>query len=324
MSGPGETSDLGPAARTSSVSVVVPVYRGSATLRELHCRTLEQLGADNDDWELIFVDDCSPDGSWEVIEQLHREDPGHVVALQMSRNFGQHAALLAGVRISTKDIVVTMDDDLQHRPSTISTLIGALGQGNDLVYGVPEKGEHAKWRNITSRTAKWILSNTIGAEQARNSSAFRAFRRELSDGWSRVSDPYVSLDVLLSWVTTSHAAIPIPMDERAAGTSNYSFLKLMRHMLNMMTGYSTRPLRLVTLLGFLASFAGLASLFFVIGRWWMTENATPGFAFLASMISVFGGLQLFALGVIGEYLGRMHVRSMSKPAYNVRRSVGIV
>ncbi|MDG2026326.1 MAG: glycosyltransferase, partial [Acidimicrobiales bacterium] len=227
-------------------------------------------------------------------------------------------------RISTKDIVVTMDDDLQHRPSTISTLIGALGQGNDLVYGVPEKGEHAKWRNITSRTAKWILSNTIGAEQARNSSAFRAFRRELSDGWSRVSDPYVSLDVLLSWVTTSHAAIPIPMDERAAGTSNYSFLKLMRHMLNMMTGYSTRPLRLVTLLGFLASFAGLASLFFVIGRWWMTENATPGFAFLASMISVFGGLQLFALGVIGEYLGRMHVRSMSKPAYNVRRSVGIV
>ncbi|MDG2026683.1 MAG: glycosyltransferase, partial [Acidimicrobiales bacterium] len=125
------------------MSVVVPVYRGSATLRELHCRTLEQLGADNDDWELIFVDDCSPDGSWEVIEQLHREDPGHVVALQMSRNFGQHAALLAGVRISTKDIVVTMDDDLQHRPSTISTLIGALGQGNDLVYGVPEKGEHA-------------------------------------------------------------------------------------------------------------------------------------------------------------------------------------
>lgn len=324
MTGTDEISDLGSATQKASVSVVVPTYRGSATLREFHRRTLEQLGASNDDWELIFVDDCSPDGSWEVIEQLHSEDPNHVVALQMSRNFGQQAALLAGVRISTKDIVVTMDDDLQHRPSTIPTLIGALCQGNDLVYGVPEKGEHAKWRNITSRTAKWILSNTIGAEHARNSSAFRAFRRELGDGWGGVSDPYVSIDVLLSWVTTNHAAIRVPMDERAVGSSNYSFLKLTRHMLNMMTGYSTRPLRLVTLFGFLASFAGLASLFFVIGRWWLTENATPGFAFLASMISVFGGLQLFALGVIGEYLGRVHVRSMSKPAYNVRRSVGIV
>lgn len=203
----------------------------------------------------------------------------------------------------------------------IPVLIDSLGQGNDLVYGVPERAEHAPWRNVTSRTAKWILASTIGAEQARNSSAFRAFRRELSNGWEEISDPYVSIDVLLSWVTTQHVAVKVPMDERAEGESNYNFFKLTGHMLNMMTGFSTRPLRLVTATGFLASLAGLASLFFVVGRWWLSDNSAPGFAFLASLISVFGGLQLFGLGVIGEYLGRMHVRSMNKPIYNIRHTL---
>lgn len=302
------------------VSVVVPVYRGERTIVELHRQVAEAL--DGTAWELIFVDDASPDGAWRVIGDLAAVD-GRVHGIQMSRNFGQHAALLAGIRAAKYAVTVTMDDDLQHRPSTISTLVAALGPDTDLVYGQSVEEEHAAWRNLTSRAAKWILATTIGADQARESSALRAFKTVLRDGWRRVSDPYVSIDVLLSWVTTRHTAVVVPMDERREGTSNYTLRKLIKHMVNMLTGYSTRPLRLVTWLGFLASFFGLCVLTYVVVQYLTGTRSVPGFPFIASLVSILGGMQLFGLGVIGEYLGRVHVRSMDRPTYMIRQEITV-
>jgi glycosyltransferase involved in cell wall biosynthesis len=230
--------------------------------------------------------------------------------------------LLAGIRQARHEVIVTMDDDLQHRPDTIPMLVRELDDETDLVYGKSAQEEHVPWRNISSRLAKWILATTIGAEQARDSSAFRAFASTLREGWEGVSDPYVSIDVLLSWVTSRHKAVTVQMDERRIGTSNYTFRNLMRHMINMLTGYSTRPLRLVTWLGFLASAFGFLTLAYVLTQWLIGDDPVPGFAFLASLISILGGLQLFGLGVIGEYLGRMHVRSMNRPTYLIRRRLG--
>ncbi|CAB4561696.1 unannotated protein [freshwater metagenome] len=314
-----DTTRHEPSSLSPGLSVVVPVYRGGRTIEELRRQIATAMADLAVDWELVFVDDASPDGSWKIIEAMSTED-ARVRGIQMSRNYGQHAALLAGIRAARFDVTITMDDDLQHRPDQIAVLLAALDDDTDLVYGQPEIEEHAPWRNVTSRLAKWVLATTIGAEQARETSAFRAFRTALREGWRRVSDPFVSIDVLLSWTTTHHCAVTVVMDERSVGTSNYTFRKLVLHMINMLTGYSTRPLRAVTWLGFLASAFGFAVLLYVIIQYLVSDSSVPGFAFIASLVALLGGMQLFGLGMIGEYLGRVHVRSMDRPTYMVRRT----
>ena len=297
------------------VSIVVPVYNGARSIEELTRRVAESMGS-VPEWELIFVVDGSPDDSWEIVERLVATNP-RVVGIDLFRNFGQHNALLAGIRSASFDVVVTMDDDLQHRPETIPTLLAALDGRIDLVYGQPVDDEHNTWRNLTSRIAKAAMSASIG-DMAKHSGAFRAFRTSLRDGFAQVDDPYVSIDVLLSWVTTHYTTVVTVMDARATGRSNYTLRKLFRHAINMLTGYSAKPLRVVTWLGFILALFGLATLVFVVVRYFTSESDVPGFAFLASLISILAGAQLFGLGVIGEYLGRMHFRSMQRPSYVIR------
>jgi hypothetical protein len=211
-----------------------------------------------------------------------------------------------------------MDDDLQHRPETIPVLIGALQGSIDLVYGSSPDEEHGAWRSLASRIAKAAMGASIGGDMARQSGAFRAFRTALRDGFADVDDPYVSIDVLLSWVTVNYTTANTPMDTRLIGSSNYTVRSLVAHAINMVTGYSSKPLRLVSWLGFALAFFGLVTLTFVIVRFVISDSEVPGFAFLASLISILAGAQLFGLGVIGEYLGRMHVRSMQRPPYVIR------
>ena len=303
----------------NSVSVVVPVYNGCASLRELATRVQATL-AGTVDWELIFVVDGSPDDSWRLVRDLVSEDP-RIRGVDLFRNFGQHNALLAGIRAAGHDVIVTMDDDLQHRPETIPVLLEALTEDVDLVYGTSPEPNHDRWRNLTSRLAKGAMGYTIGGRMARDSGAFRAFRTSLRAGFERVNDSYISIDVLLSWVTTRYRSVETPMDPRETGDSNYNVRKLLRHTVNMVTGYSSRPLRLVSWLGFGFALFGSGALVFVLVRYFTGGTAVPGFAFLASLISILAGAQLFGLGVIGEYLGRMHFRSMQQPTYVVRATL---
>jgi undecaprenyl-phosphate 4-deoxy-4-formamido-L-arabinose transferase len=298
------------------VSVVVPVYNGAASIGELTERTIAALDG-LVDWELIFVVDGSPDDSWSTVSELvdkHRE----VVGINLFRNFGQHNALLAGIRQASFDVIVTMDDDLQHRPETIPTLLQNLTDDVDLVYGRSDEEEHSRWRNWSSRFVKFLMGASIGGRMARDSGAFRAFRTALRNGFERVDDPYVSIDVLLSWVTTQYTTCVTPMNQRTVGTSAYTFRKLLRHTLNMVTGYSVKPLRLVTWMGFFFALFGLGTLTYVLVRHFTTADSVPGFAFIASLVSILAGAQLFGLGMIGEYLGRMHFRSMQRPPYVMR------
>ena len=303
-----------------SVSVVVPVFNGAATLPELASRVRIALTSAAVDWELIFVVDGSPDDSWSVVEKLAAQHP-EIAGIDLYRNFGQHNALLAGIRAARFDAIVTMDDDLQHRPEMIPVLLEALVDGVDLVYGTSPEREHRAWRNLTSRVAKAAMGLTIGGQMARDSGAFRAFRTSLRSGFELVNDPYISIDVLLSWVTVRYRSVTTPMDHRVSGSSNYTVRKLLRHTLNMVTGYSSKPLRLVAWLGFGFAMFGTAALAFVLIRYFTGGTEVPGFAFLASLISILAGAQLFGLGLIGEYLGRMHFRSMQRPTYVIRATV---
>jgi undecaprenyl-phosphate 4-deoxy-4-formamido-L-arabinose transferase len=236
------------------------------------------------------------------------------------RNYGQHNAVLCGIRAARHDVVVTMDDDLQHPPEEVPKLLALLDQGYDVVYGTPAEERHGFMRDVASVVTKATMRAAMRVDIARNVSAFRAFRTELRDAFAGYSAPYVSVDVLLSWATTRFGAVPVRHDLRTTGGSNYTLRGLIRHALNMTTGFSIIPLRIATLTGFACSIFGVGVLAYVIGRYALEGSPVAGFPFLASIIAIFSGAQLFALGVIGEYLGRMHFQVMGRPTYAVRET----
>ncbi|HHH39414.1 MAG TPA: glycosyltransferase [Sedimenticola sp.] len=296
------------------ISVVVPVYRAEATLQELYRRLTGSLAAIDPDFELIMVEDCGGDRSWEIIEQLADADP-RVHGLRLARNYGQHNALLCGIRAARGEIIVTLDDDVQNPPEEIPKLLDKLAQGFDVVYGTPDKEQHGLLRNIASRITKLALQSTMGAETAAKVSAFRAFRSRLRNAFSGYRSPTVNIDVLLTWGTSRFAAVTVAHKPRFAGVSGYTLRKLVAHALNMMTGFSILPLQMASVMGFLFAAIGLLILLYVIGRYLLIGTSVPGFTFLASIIAIFSGVQLFALGIFGEYLARMHLRAMERPPY---------
>jgi glycosyltransferase involved in cell wall biosynthesis len=173
-----------------------------------------------------------------------------VRGIRLSRNYGQHSALLCGIRAAKHEIVLTMDDDLQHPVSEIATMLAALTPEFDVVYGAPLEEQHGFLRDLASRLTKMALTSAMGAETARNVSAFRAFRTRLREGFQDYRSPWVSIDVLLTWATSRFAAIKVRHAQRAAGISGYTPRKLIRHALNLMTGFSTLPLQIASFVGF--------------------------------------------------------------------------
>jgi glycosyltransferase involved in cell wall biosynthesis len=312
----GECSREGPLP-PQRISVVIPVYRSEAILPELVRRLESVLGAIAENFELILVNDCSPDRSWDVISKL-AEQYSWIRPINLMRNYGQHNALLCGIRAARYDVIVTMDDDLQHPPEEIPKLLEVLAGGYDVVYGTPEQEQHGLGRDFASWVTKLALQNVMGAEVARKVSAFRVFRAQVAKAFAHYEGSFVSIDVLLTWGTNRFASTPVKHRPREQGTSGYTVRKLMTHAMNMMTGFSTMPLQMASLIGFVFTLFGLAVLAYVVIRYFVHGGSVPGFPFLASIVAIFSGAQLFALGIIGEYLARMHFRSMQKPPYVVR------
>ncbi|SRR6266436_848572 len=302
------------------LSIVVPVYRSAEILPELVRRLQEVLPTLASSYEVVLVNDCSPDRSWEVIGELASRHPW-IRAINLMRNYGQHNALLCGIRGCQYGVIVTIDDDLQHPPEEIPKLLAVLGQHYDVVYGTPAQEQHGLLRDLASLTTKLALQNVMGAEIARQVSAFRAFRTEVATAFTHYAGSFVSIDVLLTWGTNRFAATPVRHEPRAQGISGYTFRKLITHTMNMMTGFSTMPLQIASLVGFAFTLFGFGVLCFVLVRYFLQGTPVPGFPFLASIVALFSGAQLFALGIMGEYLARMHFRSMQKPPYVVRMQI---
>ena len=298
------------------ISAVIPVYKSKDCLIELHTRLKRVLESIGDKYEIIFVEDCGNDGAWEVILQICQEDP-HTRGIRLSRNFGQHNALLCGIREARYDITLTLDDDLQHPPEEIPKLVGKLEEGYDVVYGPPREEQHGLWRDTASLITKSALRKILGAKIAKDVCAFRVFRTRLREAFSSFSGPFVSIDVLLSWGAGRFGAVPVPHEARTKGKSNYTLGKLASHAFNMITGFSVWPLRVASIVGFVFTLFGMAVLVYVLGRYWTEGGTVRGFPFLASIIAIFSGAQLFALGILGEYLARMHFKILDKPSYLV-------
>jgi undecaprenyl-phosphate 4-deoxy-4-formamido-L-arabinose transferase len=303
------------------LSIVIPVYNSQEALPELALRLGHVMASQGVSWELILVNDGSLDRSWQMIRELQAIHP-NIQGVDLMRNYGQHNALLCGIRMARGAVIVTMDDDLQHPPEEIPKLLAKLAEGIDVVYGTPQQEQHGLWRDLASRITKLALQSAMGAATARQVSAFRAFRSQLRQAFLDYRNTYVSIDVLLTWGSNRFAAVPVEHRPRPYGASNYTFKKLVRHAVNMITGFSVVPLRLASLMGFAFSLFGLLVLVYVIGRYLILGYSVPGFPFLASTVAIFSGVQLFALGIIGEYLARMYFRSMDRPPYVVRQQTG--
>jgi glycosyltransferase involved in cell wall biosynthesis len=302
-------------------SIVIPVYNGAETLGELLERLAFVLPDLCQQYEAVLVNDGSQDESWQVIQEL-AEQYHWVHGINLMRNYGQHNALLCGIRAARFEIIVTMDDDLQHPPEEIHKLLAKLDEGYDVVYGTPAHMPHSWWRNLFSLTTKRVLAYVMGVKNIRDFAAFRAFHTRLRAAFDKYQNPNVLVDVLLSWGTSRFATQVVEEKPRAAGQSNYNFYKLFQYTMVVLTSFSTVPLRFTSMLGFIFTLFGLGIFLYVVAVYFLL-GSTPGFPFLASIIAIFSGTQLFALGIIGEYLARVFDRSMDRPAYIIQESLSV-
>jgi undecaprenyl-phosphate 4-deoxy-4-formamido-L-arabinose transferase len=271
-------------------------------------------------FEVVLVNDGSPDDSWGVIARLVRRYEW-VRGILLTRNYGQENASLCGILESRFDVIATMDDDLQHAPEELPELLNKLSEGYDVVYGVPRVRRQPWWKSWLSAAVKRAISFSVGLPSVRQMSAFKAFRGEVRETYASIGGPDVAVDVLLSWIFTRFAAVEIDEAPRAHGASNYGLLKLMRVSLRILVNYTTIPLRLTSLLGFIFTIFGFL-LFLYVLTVYFALGSIPGFSFLASVITIFSGVQLFALGIIGEYLARVFERSSGRPRYAIRERLG--
>lgn len=303
--------------RGETLSVVVPVYGGGGTIAGVVQRVIDVLDRTALSGELVLVD-ASPDNAWEVLQQLQAAYPERIQIMQLMRNFGQHNALMCGLRHARGKYIVTMDDDGQHPPEEIPRLVEAMEKtGADVVYGVPRNRRHAWWRNLGA----WAVVRffQIALRTPVVPSALRILRREVVDAITQYPYHFTHIDGLIVWNTTRIGQVLVEHRPRASGRSGYSLSKLLLLAVNVFTNFSLLPLQVATVVGILAAVGGLTLGLAYLLLYLLGHIAVPGYASTIVAVLVLGGLQLLALGIIGEYLGRVHLNLNKRPQYTVRQ-----
>ena len=302
-----------------SLSLVIPVYGSEPVLPELVRRLqamFDQQARPSDDYELILVCDCSPDRSWAVIRSLAEQYPW-VRGILLRMNAGQHNALMAGFSQARGRVIVTMDDDLQHAPEDIPLLLAELAQGRDVVYARFKSRKHAGWKVAGSRLNDLVASYLMKKPKGLYLSPFRAMTADIRDDILRYQGPYVYVDGLILSVTRNIGTVDVDHHERYAGDSGYSLRKSISLWLKMATNFSIVPLRITSFVGLCFAGVGfLLALVLIIQK--LTLDRMPiGWSSLIVTVLIVGGVQLLALGMLGEYLGRVLLILNSRPQYVV-------
>ncbi|MBV8360069.1 MAG: glycosyltransferase [Deltaproteobacteria bacterium] len=321
MSSPAKISNIfgsGAILKPESVSVVVPVYNEAANLPMLWARLRPILCDSTWEWEIVFVDDGSTDDSLEILREYSQED-SRVRVIELARNFGQHSALLAGFRNSSGDVVVTLDADLQNPPEEIPRLLEAIAQGNDVVGGWREARQDRTYRRLASQMHNRITSAIVGVPMHDYGCMLRAYRRHIVDTVVACDEKAAFVPALANSFAKRVAEIPVAHAERHDGESKYNLFRLAHLSLNLITGFSNFPIQAMSLAA--VGIFLLDALFVVIllahrlvygpqqeGALWVL------FAFTFALL----GLVMLALGLIGEYIGRIYLEVRRRPTYIVR------
>jgi polyisoprenyl-phosphate glycosyltransferase len=299
------------------LSVIVPVYRSEECLPELARRVQEAVAGRIREYELILVNDGSPDASWKVISSLADTYP-FVVGVNLRKNVGQDNAIMAGMHQATGDSVVVMDDDLQHDPADIPALCQALRDGCDVAYAAFDSKQQALWKNLGSWFNDRVAVIVLGKPKNVYLSPYKAIRREIVDEIVKYDGPFTYVDGIIFNITSNITQVRATHHPRFAGRSNYSLLRSIRVWLKLATGFSVIPLRIATFIGGVISFCSfVAALFFVIQALVMTR-VPEGYPSLIVTLFFLGGIQLMGLGAVGEYVGRIFLTQNRTPQYSVK------
>jgi polyisoprenyl-phosphate glycosyltransferase len=307
------------------LSVVIPVYGSEKVLPELTTRlkaVLDRIEHLRTGYEVIFVCDCSPDRSWEAILALSAQY-SWVRGILLRMNVGQHNALMAGFAQALGEIIITMDDDLQHSPSDIPALLDELARGRDVVFAHFKQRKHAGWKIAGSRFNGLLAGYLIQKPKDLYLSPFRAMTAAIRDDILRYQGPYVYVDGLILSVTRNIGTVEVDHYERYLGESAYGFKKSFSLWLKMATGFSIVPLRLTSFLGLCFSGLGfLLAVIFIIQKFTL-DRMPDGWSSLMVAILIVGGVQLLALGMLGEYMGRVLLTLNSRPQYLIGETTGL-
>jgi undecaprenyl-phosphate 4-deoxy-4-formamido-L-arabinose transferase len=301
---------------TPHLSIVIPLFNAALTLPALYqeLSALEIGGG----LELVLVNDGSCDETEEIALGLAQAGRIPITFLSLSRNFGEHNAVLAGLRASTGRYVVTMDDDLQNPPSEVLKLLSAAESGkHDVVYAIYERKEHAWWRNFGSKLTNLIADYVVEKPRKLYLSSFRCLTRLVADEVAKSRTPYPYIDGLIFQITQNAGAVPVRHVGREQGRSGYTLRKLVRLWMSMLVNFSVLPLRLMTLAGLITSALGFLAVIGVVLEHLLKKNPT-GWGSLMAAILLLSGTQLLLLGIMGEYVGRIYLGISDKPQSVVR------
>lgn len=301
-----------------TLSIVIPVYRSAPILPKLAEVVAAEMQAEGltGKFELILVNDCSPDNSWHVIRQL-AEKHDFIKGITLRRNVGQHNAIMAGLHQVSGEYVVLMDDDLQHPPAAIADIHKALADGYDVCYTRYLNRQHAAWKKLGSWFNDRMATLLLGKPKGLYLSSFKGMRREIADEVIQYDGPYTYLDGLILDVTRSITTVDIEHQARFEGESNYTFGKLFSLWMKMATSFSVFPLRLATYAGFALAALSLIMIFVVIGQKLLFPELPRGWASTIATILFIGGVQTLCIGLVGEYLGRTYLKLNRKRQFVV-------
>jgi undecaprenyl-phosphate 4-deoxy-4-formamido-L-arabinose transferase len=304
------------------LSVVIPVYNEEENLSELGRRLFATLSGLPYSYEIIFVDDGSADGSWDIINQMHQEHPELMRGLQFIRNFGQHPAIFAGFQAAQGEVIVTLDADLQNPPEEIPKLVAKLEEGYDTVGGWRETRRDSFFRRLPSAIINWLMSKVTGVHLRDYGCMLRAYRREVIDSINQCQESTSFIPALANMFARRITEVPVKHAERTKGQSKYSLVKLIRLNFDFMTGFSHLPIHAVGVLGLLIAIVGFCfGLFLMLRRLWVGPEVEGVFTLFA-ILFVFSGLQMFGLALIGEYVGRIYREVRQRPRFVVRAELG--
>ena len=298
------------------VSAVVPMYNEQESIVELYTQLKAALDSVGRSYEMVFVDDGSADATLEQAIELHRQDDS-VVVVKLSRNFGHHPAATCGMAQARGEVIVLLDADLQNDPADIPALLEKIESGYDVARCWRQGRKDPVWRTVPSKFVNWLTCRATGVHLHDYGCSLLAMRREMVERLMRFSERSRHVSGLISWTGGSVCEVPVKHRERKHGQSKYGFISLLRLTINLVTGFSTLPLQLVGLLGVVTSLMGFVGAIYLIIKRYVYGVDLEGFVIAIAIFFVFIGIHFLALGVLGEYIGRIFTEVQARPYYIV-------
>jgi len=308
-------------ANSLDLSVIVPVRDEEENIAELVGRlttTIDQIGLS---YELIFVTDTNTDRTLEVLKEAHQRNP-QVKVIKLSNSFGQHIAAVAGLDVSRGDAVVLMDGDLQDHPEDIPKLYERMQQGFDVVYGIKRRKDDSRVRNLLSKAFLATMNRLCDHKLDHNTSMFRIMSRRTVNELRRFRESEQSLTGLVALIGFPTDKVPVTSGCRKAGQTKYSFVRQVNFAVSFLLSFSTKPLRMISIFGLLISVFSFAYLAWILTSAIFVGIPVAGWATVVCLVTFLGGIQLLALGMIGEYIGRIFIESKKRPLYIVDQTIG--